>query len=256
MLRLPLPSYNLNPNQKKYDSIYPDIEKFRPIKKPQHPSKLPKILEQGKESIKITALYSMGACSRINSIATYTTKRTIDLCSQAFKKIPYRTKSRLAIAALILDQVRMSYVVHKNEKKISKNLLKLEELYLPKNTALIGYHCSRKTTPITLNPYENLYLAQVNSNSSNQEKIIEATYTLFYTQGIGKLYMVTCDKEDEKQVREMIKTCVEDYITGESTNKIKLIEIPIEQAPPGPMSFIRGLWQKTATMMHEGYIVL
>lgn len=254
MLGLPLPSLKQYPN--KYDSIYPDINKIRPIKKTQHTSKAPKILEQGKESIKIMALYSMGACSRINSITTYTTKRTIDLCSQAFKKIPYRTKSRLAIAALLLDQVRMSYVVHKNEKKISKNLLKLEELYLPKNTALIGYHCSRKSTPITLNPYQNLYLAQVNSNSSNQEKINEATYTLFYTQGIGKLYMVTCHKEDEKQVREMVKTCVEDYIPGVSTNKIKLIEIPIEQAAPGPMSIIRALWQKTATMMHEGYIVL
>jgi len=197
------------------------------------------------------------------------TNRLVPLMAVAFEKTarlidkaPRRFKPLALLGYAVAEESRLQHTQSINKQYVEKHLDR-ELKKIPEGWVGIGLHGSRQRAPLILKPREHLYIEVLRPENSIEKKVAQAQYCTFYTQGVGRLYILACRKEEESSIRKEIRFCVENYIspsdvkdpkTGE--DRFKLIDITAVQSFQSPYTAFRSVWQTTATMMFEGEVTI
>lgn len=176
--------------------------------------------------------------------------------------MPEKYKGRALIGYAIIDQLRLSYTMHQHKNHVESQLA-LQLAAVPKGWVALGFHGSRQPDVLALDRYRNFYLEAIDPASDLKTKIDQAKYCTFYTQGVGRLYIVACKEGEAESLRRDMSFCVENYFKGSALRdpetdelRVKLIDITGAQTFRSPYTVFRSLWQYTATQMHEGTVIL
>jgi hypothetical protein len=176
--------------------------------------------------------------------------------------MPDRYKGRALIGYAIIDQLRLSYTIDQHENHVESQL-ENKLASVPKGWVAFGFHGSRQHDFLSLDRHTHFYLEVIDPASNLKTKIDQAKYCTFYTQGVGRLYIVACKEGDAEKLRRDMSFCVENYFKGRALRdpetdelRVKLIDITGVQTFRSPYTVFRALWQGMSTEMHEGTIVL
>jgi hypothetical protein len=205
--------------------------------------------------------------STISNLAMNLTHTAIDSLPSFSPKLkcPGRIKAFACFALIVCDQVRLNRI-NKVNSSLLPEIIPTALKKVPEGYQVVGVHGTRhRETTFPFDKYTDLYLAPIEKHDSLGQIIKNADYCLFYSQGVGRLFLVCSKDEDVNSLKSLMrKNAVKEYYVpcdrnlnegSDVRDRMVFVPVPIKQSFMTPWTFIRHLYQYSATQMLQGNII-